>query len=115
MIRRLLPHIFIALIALVALGRIAGNEFSGWDDPDNFTNNPHLNPPTVRGEMDFWRKPQAGLYVPVTWTTWSAIAAIARALGGARELPPWPFHVASLMVHFGAAMIVYEILRKLLG
>jgi tetratricopeptide (TPR) repeat protein len=112
--QRAVGYILIASLTLAAMGRIAVNDFSGWDDPDNFTNNPRLNPPSMANALEYWTTPQAGLYVPVTWMVWTTLAAIAKGIATAKDLPAWPFHVASLLVHIGAALLVYEIFLRLL-
>src|SRR5262245_26056293 len=100
--RMLLWSLLVATVTLAATARIVCNGFSGWDDPDNFTNNPRLNPPSVQHLSECWTTPQSGLYVPVTWTIWMTLAASAKGFCGANQLPAWPFHSASVLAHLAA-------------
>src|SRR5216110_148371 len=104
--------ILVVLLTLTAMGRIVFNDFSGWDDPDNFTLNAQLNPPTLGAALSCWTRPAAGLYVPVTKDAWILIATVARGPDG---LAPWPFHLASVLAHLGATVAAFQLLRLLLG
>lgn len=106
--------ILLVLIAtLLAHGRIVCNGFTGWDDPHTIVENPRLNPPTFANMLHYWMHFAAGLYVPVTYTIWSALAALGHASGGA-TLRAWPFHLASLVAHGASATMAFLILRRLL-
>jgi tetratricopeptide (TPR) repeat protein len=110
--RPVLCAIVLALITLAATGRIVFNDFSGWDDPDNFTNNPRLNPPTSSAAFSYFYTPVAGLYAPVTYDSWLAIAALTRTPAG--ELHAWPFHLASVIAHLLATLVAFQLLDRLL-
>src|SRR5688500_17408460 len=76
------PRVWGALVVLATMACFSPAmtaEFSNWDDPDTIARNPRLNPPTVAKVLSFWdpRKPYMDLYVPVTYTAWSALAAVA--------------------------------------
>jgi tetratricopeptide (TPR) repeat protein len=103
----------VLLAALLAHGQIVSNGFTNWDDPHTIAENPRLNPPNIGNTLYYWGHFAAGLYVPVTYTAWSALAAISRS-GGGGTLVAWPFHVASLIAHGAAATFVFLILRRLL-
>ena len=93
-----------------AMGPVAFNGFSGWDDPHTLLENPSLDPPTFGAVARYWRTAEGGLYVPLTYTAWAMLAAVARSADG--TLVAWPFHVASLLAHALANVVVFLILRR---
>jgi tetratricopeptide (TPR) repeat protein len=59
-----------------------------------------------------------GLYIPVTYSVWGILAAAARLDAPDQfgiALNPWLFHAASLIVHVGSVLIVFKILRRVIG
>src|SRR5215213_3967177 len=79
---RRLARILAALIVLVTLACFSPAvtaEFTNWDDPETMAHNPRLNPPTLGNCLSFWnpRHPYMDLYVPVTYTAWCTLAAVA--------------------------------------
>src|SRR5437016_10316066 len=111
-IERKLPPLLLILLSLAAMGRIVFNDFSGWDDPENFTSNARLSPPTVESTLSYWKRPTAGLYAPLTYNVWCALARLSYAISGA--IKPWLFHLASLIVHIVSSLFVYSLLLRLL-
>ncbi|HEY7088938.1 MAG TPA: tetratricopeptide repeat protein [Tepidisphaeraceae bacterium] len=113
---RWLVPISLLLLTFLALSPVLLNEFVGWDDTFTLTENPRLNPPSLGGVLHYWRHAYMSLYVPVTYTIWSALAAVARTgSGGGREtvLNPWVFHAANLAVHLGSVLVLWRLLREL--
>ncbi|MBX7073613.1 MAG: tetratricopeptide repeat protein [Pirellulales bacterium] len=120
--QRMAPWLAAALVALVTLlvfGRVIGFDFLGRDDPDNILLNPQLNPPSLRHVARFWREPYLGLYIPATYTFWSAEALLAWPAGeaprrGARvAFDPRVFHAGSVLLHAACAVLVFVIARRL--
>lgn len=107
-----LPLIVVILAPAVAFAPILFNSFTTWDDPHTITENARL---TLSNLGYYWHPKHnvAGLYVPMTYTIWIALAATSRAIHGA--LVAWPFHAASLAFHLLAVACVYLILRRLIG
>jgi tetratricopeptide (TPR) repeat protein len=109
----------ILLVAtLVTFAPVCWNDFTTWDDNLNVSHNPYLNPPSFAGAAHFWVAPHMYLYIPVTYTVWSLIAAAARldvpdAAG--IWLNPTIFHAANLLVHLLAALAAYRLLLALTG
>ncbi len=99
----------IILILVVATGatywQAARWEFTLWDDPDTISANPRLHPPSVANAAYYWRHPAGGLYVPVTYTFWSALATLG--------MHPAIFHGANVFLHVIAVLLVFSILRQL--
>jgi tetratricopeptide (TPR) repeat protein len=112
--------IILAATALV-FGRIVGFSFLGIDDPDNILLNPYLNPPTWAHVARFWRQPYLSLYVPVTYTLWSAEAWLAWPTGAPTSLgkpvpfDPRVFHAGSVLLHGGCAVLAFLVLGRLVN
>lgn len=113
---RLIPC-WIALAILLVFSPLTRCNFTEWDDPTTLARNPNFNPPTFSGVAQYWRKPHMGLYVPVTYTLWAAIAKVSQGTlsnGVGSELKAGPFHTANILLHIASACLVYFILRKLI-
>jgi tetratricopeptide (TPR) repeat protein len=86
-----------------------------WDDYGNIVENPYLNParPDV---LYFWKKPYEGLYIPLTYTVWAALAGFSQGSGTHGDsggLDPELFHLANLALHLLSVLVVFAILWKL--
>ena len=106
------------LSALAAFWPVLSGDFTSWDDPSNVAKNPLLNPPTFWGLGHFWAQPFMAIYIPLTYTAWSLIALIARTDSPDPQgiwLNPYIFHAANLAVHVAACVVVYLLLRRLIG
>ena len=116
MVTRLLP-LGIAAIAVLAFARLVGCSFTDWDDQGTIWQNPRLNPPTLAAVEFYWRawgaKAPGQLYTPVTYTAWAAVAAVSEATAG--RLSPAVFHGANVGLHAVTAVLVYGLLRRLVG
>jgi Flp pilus assembly protein TadD len=105
----------------VAFGRVVSNGFGPFDDEQTIRDNPRLNPPqfTADGVLWYWNHPYMSLYAPLTYTAWGTIAQFSRVPvpgePGTFKLSPQYFHVASLLLHVASVLLVYAILRRLLG
>jgi protein O-mannosyl-transferase len=112
---------FIVLILLAAVaaayGQLVTQDFLMWDDPGTVATNPRMNPPSLSSVLYYWRAPEHGLYVPVTYSAWGVLASAARVdepdPRGVR-LNPAVFKLANVVVHAAAACMVLAILRRLL-
>jgi len=112
------PYIpLLLIVAVLAVhGRISLHEFAGPDDHNTLYKNPHFNPPSVHGVVWYWTHPAESLYIPLTYTVWGTLAAVAQLdIPDDRgiTLNPWVFHLASLAVHALAVLGVFALLRKL--
>jgi len=105
-------------LAFVGMARICANDFVAWDDSFTLYNNPKLNPPTAESMRFYWTHAENGLYIPGTQTIWWGLARIARSsepdVQGV-SLNPHVFHAASVTFHALAAMVMFFLLRRLLG
>jgi len=105
-----------ALLILIVLGVYAlamGAEFIGWDDPTNVPDNPVLKLPGTQAIARFWSGPYDKLYIPVTYTVWTILAAVGtvNTPSGGVEFNPFIFHAANVILHALATVLVYQILR----
>ncbi len=112
----------------LVFGRLAGAEFTTWDDPHTLRDNPDMRPPTLAGLSDYWRvttdeqlargqavNHRASLWVPLTYSAWLAVATFAQVPSptGGTELNPYLFHIANIAVHALSGIIVYFMLLRL--
>lgn len=111
----------VSLLVVTALcvGRIVGGQFSAWDDPHTLWQNDNFNPPNWEAIWEYWdyRKPAAGLWVPVTYTVWGILSVFAYGVekGPRGEMmAAWPFHAASVVSHLVSTALVFLILRRVL-
>jgi hypothetical protein len=111
--------IFIAVFAVFA--RLCTSEFTWYDEAVNIHQNPLMNPPTLRSVAYYWtavgREAPGGLYIPLTYTLWSAVARLTYSdLPDASgiHLNPWAFHTLNVLLHALAAVVAFNILRLLL-
>jgi protein O-mannosyl-transferase len=98
---------------LLAMGRLCVNDFTWWDDQYTIHQNGWLQPPTARTLAHYWTTPELGLYIPLTYAAWAAIALFAHVPKDQYgiALNPWLFHGASLFCHVLAVLVAYRILR----
>src|SRR5689334_11030521 len=87
---------------LLTLWPVLAGSFGGWDDDANVAANPLMNPPSWAGVMRYWRAEAADLYIPVTYTVWSFVAAVAPRDPSDGKLSAWAFHLVNLIAHVGA-------------
>lgn len=89
-----------------------------WDDGVNVERNQYFKPITIGNVGRFWRGPFENLYVPVTYTAWSAIAYFAAIPADENRdatLDPRLFHVANVVLHTFAALAVFALLRRMVA
>lgn len=112
---RFLIPLLLVVISLLIWGRVGRLGFVGWDDDIHVYNNPYLNPPTIGNALHFWKGPHEAMYIPVTFTVWSALANVSRSFDPSRILSPGLFHWANLLVHLLNMGLVYCLLLRLLS
>ncbi len=100
-------------MALVALAtgavflRTLGHEYTNWDDRQNLTDNPLLNPPTLRSLGEIWAAPYLKLYIPLVYSSYW----LERAAGGG----PWLTFLVNTVLHAAAGCLVWRIGVRLLS
>lgn len=101
---------------LIVFGYLFFCDFTWWDDAGTVHQNPRLNPPGAETVLYYWTHAENAIYIPLTYTLWSAVALFARVPADANGIslnPAW-FHGTSILVHLISALLVASILRKLL-
>ncbi len=113
--RDVLIQILVAFVVLAVFWPICRNHFLTWDDYQNIAANPRFNPPTIQGIAYFFTHPYLHLYIPLTYFIWGIIALISTVpphdASGLR-LDPSLFHAVNLLLHILSALIVFQILNR---
>src|SRR4051794_40461475 len=94
--RRIIPILLIIATTFATFSNVLRNDFVLWDDPETISANPHLNPPSWQGVAYYWTHGDPGLFAPLTYMMWSALATISRS--------PAIFHAYNLVLHVAAAL-----------
>ncbi|HEX4123189.1 MAG TPA: hypothetical protein VHY37_00570, partial [Tepidisphaeraceae bacterium] len=90
-------------------------EFLSWDDNTFISGNHTLLPPTWHSVAVWWTNPDAGLWIPITYTAWGLLALTAQVPGETGPtLDPYVFHFANLLLHVLAALVVFRLLEMLI-
>lgn len=103
----------IVVAVLLTFAGVCGHEFVPWDDDYTIEHNDRIQHPSGQNLLYYWRHPYMDLYVPVTYTAWTVLAVISRAITGGR-LDARVFHTASVLIHSGNALLVFGLLRRCL-
>ena len=113
--------VLVVLVVAVVFGRSATHRFVLLDDDANIYRNRLVNPARVESLPSIWGAPYNKLYIPVTYSTWLALAAVATVEPGEQRprafagLDPTHFHTANIVLHALSALLVLVILRRCLG
>lgn len=106
--------LWVFAIALVVFAPICRHEFVSWDDDYTIEQNTYLQHPSAANVLHYWRHEFMDLYVPVTYTVWSGVALVSKAVNPGGSADPRVFHAASILVHAFNAVLVFLLLRRLL-
>ncbi len=106
----------IGVLTFLVFSPVLGHAFlDAWDDNIAIMGNPDYNPATISKLVHYWvPPPRDEFFVPVMYTLWGLVSMGARSpvTGG---LNPAAFHALNLVAHSLAAVIVFLILRRLVG
>ncbi len=115
--------LLVGAITTLAFARLATCSFTDWDDSDTIAANPHLNPPGWTTVWFYWttigEKTPGQLFTPVTYTVWSAAAAMSNVLCGTVPDPngitlsPAVFHGVNVLLHAASAVAAFGLLHRL--
>lgn len=114
-------HVVIAIAALVLLvlatfGRTVTFGYVNWDDQETIFENPVMLPPGATAFAEAWTKTPMAIYMPVTRTAWAVLAlAGGHADSNGFVVNPVPFRVFGLAVHVASTLLVFSILRRIVG
>ncbi len=106
---------FLAAAVLFVYGRALLGDFVAWDDDINVTQNPYLNPATFQSLVAFWKAPFLKLYIPLTYSVWTAAAWFSRCRSGPLSpLSPGLFHSLNLCCQVASSLFAFGLFRVLL-
>lgn len=108
----------IILAALALYGGTANYGFLEHDDDRNIYENHRILNPTSANYASYWSEPYLGLYIPVTYTYWTALSGLSHALSDTSETqneaqkpdPRW-FHRGNVILHATNGLLVMMLLR----
>ena len=109
------PVAAVIFIALLAMFRAVGNDWSNYDDDLFLFRNPHYDPPTLASFGHYWTHGFRGLWTPVTQSVWWVVAKFSQIDAfepGAVRLNPWTFHAFNVSLHCVASVLVYLLVRR---
>lgn len=103
-------------LVLIVYSPICRHEFVAMDDEINIYQNSSVTDFTPANLLQFWERPYAGMYIPITYNLWSVQAKLASYFSNAAEanLNPFVFHATNFLLHLANSIIVLFILRLLL-
>lgn len=111
-----------AAVVIVVIGTLLvfypvyGHDFVSWDDTHNLAANPDMVSPSWEKVKWYWQHSYKDLYIPVTYTLWAGVASLAQInVGGGVQLNPAVFHALNSFLHVASAIVVFAILRRLIG
>lgn len=110
----LLSAALLLAAVLVVFAQTVSFEFVNWDDGLNVYQNPFL-PLTPSNLLALWTRPYFMSYLPVAYTAWGGIAALAQLLGAPTPFDPAVFHLANVLLHAVNTLLVLALLRALTG
>jgi len=94
-------------MTFIAFGPALSAGFLSWDDPKNITGVPQVRALTLENlKWMFFDYGPDIRYKPLTYLTW----ALIHALFG---LQPWPYHLANLLFHALAAVLLFQLLERI--
>jgi Tfp pilus assembly protein PilF len=114
--KTIVAGVVLVLAICIVYGRTCTFDFTLWDDPQNVSQNPLLNPPGLAHMGEFWCRPYENLYIPVTYSLWSALASLAwleQPDAQQNHLNPYLFHCFNLLLHVLCALAVWGLVRRL--
>src|SRR5205809_7673776 len=100
--RNWLWGVLLIALVLVAYARVFNAGFI-WDDESHLTQNPCIVGPL--GLKEIWSSTRAGYYPLVLTTFW----ALHKFVG----LLPLPYHILTVLMHAGSAVLLWRVLRQL--
>ena len=105
---RLAIPLAVAALTVAAFLPVLRNGFVSWDDDKNFVENPHYRGLGLEQLHWMWTTFHMGHYVPLSWMTLGADYSLwgMNAAG---------YHLTSVLLHAGNAVLVYLIARRLLS
>jgi len=108
--------VIIAILTLLVFYPVYSHDFVTWDDTHNVAANQDMLAPSWAKVKGYWTRPFKDLYIPVTYTLWAGVANVAQISGvNGVQLNPAVFHAVNSFLHVASAIVVFAILRRLIG
>ncbi len=112
----------VGIITLSVFAPSIPHDFANFDDDIHVWANPYLWPVDSSNLAHFWTAPYEKLYIPVSYNVYQLIGLVARLPAPNSSLTethalfnPILFHAVSVILHTVNALLVYKLLRNLLG
>jgi len=106
--------VLLLAVAVVAVyERVVTHAFLWWDDKLTLHHNPRFNPPSGQKILETWKMPVDGLYAPITYSYWGALAYAAemnQTDSDGIHLSARVYHGGSLALHLASVLVVFSIL-----
>src|SRR5262245_46904889 len=103
----LLASTLLVAVTVAVFWPVLKFEFLNWDDRFHILDNPLFQPARLENARHYWSQPYMGLYIPLTYSVWTLI--------GSASMSPAVFHGANLLLHIGCVLLVFNIVRELIG
>jgi hypothetical protein len=104
------------ILTVAVFWRGINGKFVTWDDEPLIYTNANIADPTFGGLAWHWEHPHTYLYIPVIYSAWWCIARTEMAeMGWGTPLEPVPFHLANLVLHLTSMVIVFWLVRRIVG
>ncbi|HEV8377384.1 MAG TPA: glycosyltransferase family 39 protein [Tepidisphaeraceae bacterium] len=108
--------IIVVILTLLVFYPVYSHDFVTWDDTHNVAANKDMLEPSWEKVKWYWTNSYKDLYIPVTYTLWAGVASVARIAGPKGvQLNPAVFHAVNSFLHVASAIVVFAILRRLIG
>lgn len=99
--------IFLFALSFLLYAKTTNYSFVWDDERIHLTNNEQF----VKGDIkSFWTEPYSGMYIPVSYTTWTIIKGVTSSK---KELSPRVFHVLNILTHSINCVLVFLLLLML--
>lgn len=92
-------------------------EFLIWDDIQHIQKNPYFTSLSLKKIFDLWVSQYGHLYIPFTYTIWSALVGFNQLLGISSNAPqnaPYIFVFSNILIHFINTILAYRLIESLL-
>jgi hypothetical protein len=106
-LRRLLPALLVAIV-FAAFAETVRHGFLFLDDRAFIADNPLVANFSGANLAVLWKRALLDLYAPLTYTLWALIGALAGPV-------PWAFHLTNVVLQALDALLVFALLRRLVG
>ncbi len=112
-------YVLLTAVVVLIYGRVLSFDLLLWDDNLTIRTNRLLFPTfTWNSLIEIFRRPNLGMYMPVTLSFFGVEAWISQHLPWSDTqgaVHPWVFHTGNLLLHIACVALVYTIFKDLLA